>query len=833
MYKAKMIFNGDKKMSKALLQYEDPTLSPGKRAEDLLSHMSLEEKLGQIQGLDLLKYTKKRLREDYPHGVGEVSCLVACTMDSSDRIADFLRSVQEGIMALSEHHIPAIFHMEALSGGLMPQATSFPSGIGQASTWNPEQQKKMAGIIRNQIKAVGITHAFAPVLDISRDPRFGRQGESYGEDPTLASAMGTAYVQGMQNEGDLAGGVMAAAKHFLGYMNSQGGIHAAPCDIPDRPLRELFAKPFQAAFTQGGLKSIMNCYSALNGEPVVGSRKILTDLLRNEMGFDGLTVSDYTSISELMKRQKICRNELEAGKRALEAGMDVELPSKECYNEGLLELIKNGELDEAVLNRSVMHILTAKFALGLFENPYPAESREIAKVFSRSEDKQLSLKIARESLVLLKNDGILPLKRDIKRIAVIGHHAASSRSMFGGYSFMSMGEVLAGAVNTMAGVDIDSVSESEDGGIIDGGQRATYPGSSVNIENPRMEEIVKKYYPEMKNLLEQLKEECPGAEIEYSYGYHYAGNDESKHDEALEAAGKADVVILTLGGKYGWGTSCTTGEGIDSASVNLPECQERFIEKLAGLGKPSIGIHFDGRPISSTAADRHLGAIIEAWSPAEYGAKAITSVIFGDYNPGGKLPVSIAYHTGQIPVFYSHENGAGYDVGTLTAFDSYVDLPHTPRYYFGHGLSYTTFEYSNLKLNKEKFEPSDMLEISADIRNIGSVAGDEIVQLYICDRCSSMVRPVKELAGFRRIPLEPGEKKTVTFRMKMSQLSFLDTEMKWKVEAGDMDIMVGASSEDIRLRSGFEIISDMHVDGKTRGFYAETEVGYVLKGCIC
>ncbi len=811
-------------MAKTLFQYEDSAQPPEKRAEDLLSHMSLEEKLAQIQGLDLFKYSKERLKEEYPHGVGEVSCLVACTMDSSEKIADLFRNVQEEIMASSEHHIPAIFHMEGLCGGLMPQATSFPSGIGQASTWNPEQQKKMAGIIRDQIKAVGITHAFAPVLDISRDPRFGRQGESYGEDPTLASAMGTAYVQGMQNEGDLEDGVMAAAKHFLGYMNSQGGIHAAPCDIPDRPLREIFAKPFQAAFTQGGLKSVMNCYSALNGEPVAGSKKILTGLLRNEMGFEGLTVSDYTSIAELMKRQKTCRNELEAGRRALEAGMDVELPSKACYNEGLLDLIKNGGLDEAVLNRSVTRILTAKFALGLFENPYPAESRKIAEVFSRPEDKELSLKIARESIVLLKNDGILPLKRSVKRIAVIGHHATSTRTLFGGYSFISMGEVLAGAANTMAGVDVGRASEAEDDSRIADEKRTTYPGSSVAIENSRMEEIVKKYYPRSKNLLEQLREECPEAEIEYSYGYSYAGDDDTMHEEALEAAGKADVVILTLGGKYGWGSSCTTGEGIDSASINLPECQERFITKLAGLGKPSIAVHFDGRPVSSDAADSHLDAIIEAWSPAEYGAKAITSVIFGDYNPGGKLPVSIAYHAGQIPVFYNHENGAGYDVGTLTAFDSYVDLPHTPRYYFGHGLSYTTFEYSNMKLNKEKFEPSDTLEVSADIKNTGGVAGDEVVQLYICDRYSSMVRPVKELAGFKRIPLEPGEIKTITFRMKISQFSFLDSDMKWKVEAGDMDIMVGASSKDIRLRGSFEINSDFVVDGKNRGFFAETEV---------
>ena len=812
-------------MSKSVVKYKDPTLSPEERAEDLLFRMSLEEKLGQIQGFNLAVGSKDNLKKDYPYGVGEVSFLIAGTMDSKEQVADLLRKMQEEIMTLSEHHIPAIFHMETLCGGMMPQATSFPSAIGQASTWDPELVKKMAIVIRKQIRAVGITQAFAPVLDISRDPRFGRQGETYGEDPTLASAMGVAYIQGMQNDGDLRKGVVATAKHFLGYMNSQGGIHAAPADIPSRLLREIYAKPFQAAITLGGLKSIMNCYSAINGEPVAGSREIMTDLLRNEMGFDGLTVSDYASILELMTRHRVCKDKVEAGKRALEAGIDVELPSKECYNDGLLELIKNGELDVALLDNAVRHILTIKFALGLFENPYPADEEEISKSFNCVEYEDLSLQMAKESIVLLKNDGILPLKRnDVKKIAVIGHHAASTRALFGGYSFISLVEALMGVRNTMAGVDFDGALDSNNVDYFVGGSRATYPGSKVEIENPGMEEVVKKFYPKAKNLLEQLKEDCPDAEILYSYGYSYAGDDESGHDEALRVAKEADVVILTLGGKAGWGTSCTTGEGIDATNINLPKCQELFIEKLAKLGKPSIGIHFDGRPISSDVADRYLNAIIEAWSPGERGAKAITAVIFGDYNPGGKLPVSVAYNSGQIPVFYNHYNGASYDVGTPSAFGGYVDMPYTPRYCFGHGLSYTTFEYSNLRLNRTKLEPYETLSVSVNIKNTGAMIGDEVVQLYISDRYASMVRPVKELAGFKRITLAPGEKKTVIFRIKLSQFAFLDSEMKWKVEAGEMDVMVGSSSNDIRLCGSFEICSDLYVDGKTRGFFAETEV---------
>jgi len=805
-------------MSEGILKYKDPTLSPEERAEDLLSRMSLEEKLGQIQGGNPIAMSIEELGKEYPHGVGEVSFLIAGRLESKEQVAKTVRELQDKIMALSEHNIPAIFHIETLCGGMMPEATNFPSAIGQASTWNPELQKEMTNVIREQLRAVGITQAFAPVLDISRDSRMGRQNESYGEDPTLAAAMGTAYVKGMQDDSNMKTGVMATAKHFLGYMDSQGGIHAASCDIPERPLREIYAKPFQAAISQAGLKSVMNSYSSINGEPVAGSKRILTDLLRNEMGFDGLTVSDYTSISELMTRHKVCKNVVEAGKRALEAGMDVELPLKQCYSEDLLQLIKNGEVDMALLDRSVKRILTAKFALGLFENPYPMDSEKISQAFNCQRAKELSLQMARESLVLLKNNGVLPLGKNVRKITVIGHHATSTRALFGGYSYISLVEPQLGVRNTMAGINMDNNLGSEDD------TRGVYPGSTVEIENPKLEEAIKKYYPHTKNLLEELRQRCSNIEIMYSYGYPYAGDDESMHQEALEIAKEADVVILTLGGKAGWGVSCTTGEGIDATNINLPKCQESFIEKLAKLGKPSIAIHLDGRPISSDAADKYIDAVIEAWSPGEKGAEAIVDVIFGDYNPGGKLPVSIPYHSGQIPVHYNHDNGASYNVATMSGFESYVDLPRTPRYYFGHGLSYTTFEYTNLKLNKMKLDPTEKLSVSVTIKNTGAMAGDEVVQLYIRDPYSSIVRPVKELAGFKRIYLSPGEKKRITFKMKLSQFAFLDAEMKWKVEAGDMDIMVGSSSNDIRLYGSFEISSDLYVGGKIRGFFAEVEV---------
>ncbi|SFB58355.1 beta-glucosidase [Cohnella sp. OV330] len=803
--------------------YLDCSRPAEERAADLLRRMSLEEKMGQIVGFMPGKDPIDQLEKDYPHGAGEVSMLFVGQLRDREAVAEQVTRIQQKIMELSEHRIPAIFHLETLTGGLMPDATVFPSGIGQASTWNPALQREMAEVIRRQARAVGASHAFAPVLDISRDSRFGRQGETYGEDPTLAAAMGVAYVSGLQNAGNLKEGMLACAKHFLGYHATQGGIHAASTPVPPRSLREVYAKPFQAAITRAGLGSVMNTYSAIDGEAVAGSRAILTGLLREEMGFDGVTVSDYTSISELHTRLKLDETETDAGERALRAGMDIELPAKACYNEQLMQRIRDGKIGIDVLDRAVDRVLIAKFELGLFEHPFPSTHLERETIFADPRKEQVGLEAARQSLILLKNNGVLPLKRTRQKIAVIGHHAASVRALFGGYTYATLAENMLGTGNTMAGVDFEKISNlsAEEFGTLR--DRFTYPGSLVQIEPIQIEEVTRTYYPDTRSLFDQLAQACPESEFTYAYGYAYAGNDTSKHDEALAAAADADLVILTLGGKHGWGLTCSTGEGIDATDIGLPACQESFIGKLAALGKPSIAIHFDGRPISSDAADRHADAILEAWNPGQYGSRAIADVLFGETNPAGRLPVTIAHNAGQIPIFYNHENGASYHVGTGNELTSYVDCPREPRYYFGHGLSYTTFEYENLRIGQEAYEPDEPLAVSVDITNSGASFGEEVVQLYIRDPYASIVRPVLQLAGFARVPLEPGETKTIIFTMEMSQFAFLDADMRWKIEAGKMEALVGASSNDIRAAGTLAIRSDRFVDGKTRGFYAEVE----------
>lgn len=791
------------------------------RAEELLAQMSLEEKMGQLVGYYPKVYSEKELENEYPHGAGQVACFAMREITSLEEIARYQRMIQDKIMELSEHHIPAIFHMEGLCGILISDASGFPSGIGRAASWDPVLEEKIGEIIGRESAAIGASMVLAPVLDISRDSRFGRQGETYGEDPVLASVMGTAYAKGIQCEKIDGMQTGATAKHFIGYHDSQGGIHAANCDIPYRLLREIYAKPFQAVIKEAGLQAVMPCYSSLNGKPVSASKEILTGLLRDELGFDGLVVSDYQAVMEIHERQKVCESITEAGAMALEAGVDMELPSKYCFNEELAEWFASGKLDIQILNRAVKRILTEKFRRGLFENPYALEGERLSEVFHTGEANETTLQSALESVVLLKNNGILPVKVPVKKVAVIGYHAASTRSMFGGYTYMSMTERWLGAENTMAGVEEDEVKA---GKLIHNPEKETYPGSFVQKENPMAEKLAKELRPNTKNLLEQLIQILPDTEISYSFGYPYAGDDSSGHAEALKAAKEADLVFVTVGGKYGTRSMASTGEGIDSTSINLPPCQELFLEKLEKLNKPVICIHFDGRPISSDAAERCAGAILEAWSPAERGAEALGKIIMGEYNPSGKLPVTVAYDAGQEPIYYNHYNGSGCHQGTKGAFTGYVNRPFEPRYCFGYGLSYTDFEYSRLVLSSREIEPGNMLEMSFYVKNTGETAGDEIVQLYLKDRYASMTRPVMELAGFLRLRLKPGENKKISFTIDMSQTAFLDEDKRWKIEAGSCEVLVGSSSQDIRLNDQFRITSDLWIEGRERRLYAEGTV---------
>lgn len=799
-------------------EYLDQSLKPEIRAKALLEEMSLEEKAAQLTGVFPFDEEYKNydaIAESTRYGIGEVSTLEMRRMETLEEAAAWQRKVQEIVMENSEHHIPAIFHMEGLCGPFIQDSVSFPAGIGRGAGFDPELEEQIAEIVSRQEAACGITHVLAPVLDISRDSRMGRQGETYGEDPALASALGAAYTRGIQ-KGETAGRrTESVAKHFLAFHNSGGGIHGAVSDTPPRLLEEIYGRPFQAAISESNLLGIMPCYCTINGEPASASYGLLTGLLRKEMGFDGICFSDYGAVGNTHNSQHVGETLEEAGLMCLEAGMDIELPKPEGYGERFRKMFRDGRADIRLLDRAVLRVLTAKFRMGLFEHPFSLQGEELRKTFLKDTDRDVSLRSAKESLVLLKNNGVLPLRNDVKKIAVIGPHADCARKFFGGYTHMCMMESTFACANSIAGVSgIKNVDPEE---II------TIPGTNIQSdETEEFDRILKRQKPYCRSLLEELRVKMPDAQIHYSYGYYIAGEEEIYFEEALKLVEEADVVILTLGGKHGTCSMSSMGEGVDASNINLPKGQDALIKKAAEYGKPMVGIHFDGRPISSDTADQYLDAILEAWSPSETGAEAVVSALLGEYNPGGKMPVTTAYHAGQIPVYYNHQhNSCWHQTGSI-GFANYVDLPHTPRYCFGYGLSYTQFSYSNLVLSQKELAPFGSVRISVDVENSGHMAGDEVVQMYVADIYASMARPVKELAGFKRITLKPGEKKTVAFEVKASQMAFLDKDMRWKVEKGDFLVEIGSSSEDIRLKDTYRVTEDGWLEGRNRGFYAKS-----------
>ena len=797
-------------------KYMDITLSHEERAKDLIDKLSLDEKIAQITGVFAVRGQNEKTNEYIKNGIGQVSTLFFRDEATREACAKWQIELQKQIMANSPHHIPAVFHMEGLCGAYINGATAFPSGINRGASFDPDMEERIGSIVSRQEAAVGITQVLAPVLDISRDSRMGRQSEPYGEDPTLAARMGVSFTRGIQEKETAGRRSESVAKHFLGFHNSQGGIHGANVDAGDRLLYEIYAKPFQASIAKADLKGVMPCYCSIGGLPIHASKHYLTELLRNEMGFRGVVASDYSALTNVFEVANVCESKAEAGIKCLNAGMDLELPNPDCYSEDMKNLFETGEADIAILDRAVYRVLLAKFRMGIFEHPYALEGDELENAFSDELDDEVARISAQESIILLKNSGVLPLQAKKLKIAVIGPHAANPRYYFGGYTHLSMVEASRAAMNSMAGIG--------EGGDVSRADMKRIPGTGVqDDEAMEFNEILNLLEPDCKSILEVLGEELPEAEIRYSQGYYKAGSDEGLFDDALKIIEEADVAILTIGGKNGSGSIATMGEGVDGTDIGLPKGQENFILKARALGRPMIGIHFDGRPVSSDIADENLDAIIEAFTPGTFAAEAVVNVITGAYNPSGRLPVTVARNAGQIPIYYDHPNGSAWHQGPSIGFKDYVDMPHTPRYEFGFGLSYTKFEYTNLKTSKCEVNPLEYIEISLDITNTGDKEGTEVVQLYLSDVKASMTRPVRELQGFRRVSLKPGEMKTLKFVINPNQMAFLDEDMKWKVEKGEFLIQVGASSEDIRLRGSYYVKNNAYIVGKDREFYAYSE----------
>ena len=797
-------------------KYRNKDLPVEERVEDLLDRMTFEEKIDQITCLVTIADDIPEFENYIPNGIGNVGAFTVA--DTVEPIVEYADKLQKYLVNHTRLGIPALIHCEASAGAQFTEADVFPSAIAQASTFDTEVVGEMTDIIRKQMYYVGFRQALSPVVDITRDPRWGRITETYGEDAALTSAMASAFVKGIQGD-ELKEGVLATAKHFVGHGITEGGLNMGRNIVSERDMREIHCKPFQCAITEAGLKSVMNSYCSVNGEPVVGSKKMLTDILRGEMGFQGFVVSDYLSLDRLVDPFAVAENFEEAGIRAIQAGLDVEYPRSKGFSYKMKESIESGRLSMDIIDQAVRRVLTQKFELGLFENPYP-DLEKLKKYLHLKSADELNEKIAAESFTLLKNENkTLPLSKKIKKIAVIGPHADNIRSLFGTFSYP--------AVLDMTMSREEDGQEFEEPGLIIYDIEQKYKGEIREV-SPRVNRKIQKEFPNSRTLCAALKEYLPEAEVVYAQGINCSGDNTGGMEEALQVAAGADVILLTIGGKNGWGVTSTVGEGIDSTDIDLPGRQEEFARRVYDLHKKTVVLHYDGRPLSNEFVASHFDAIMEVWQPGEYGSQALCKVLFGEQSPSGHLPVTVARNVGQLPVYYGLPRGSGYvsagHTGMIRNKNGYINDTAEPLYYFGHGLSYTEFTYSDLQTDKKNINPDDTVKVTFTVKNTGEYDGAEVAQLYFSDKVASMVRPTKELAGFVRIFLKKGEKKKVVFEIKVSQFAFLDEEMKWKVEKGEIELLVGASCEDIRLSDIVSISEDDYIDGKTRGFYEKAVV---------
>jgi len=744
--------------------YRNPLLPVEQRVADLLSRMTLEEKVAQLQGAwenrQFFKNPQEELFVDekgafvparaavlIKDGLGEMS------RPSENRgpreMAVFTNTMQKWVKENTRLGIPVIYHEECLHGHAAPGGTSYPQPIGLASTWDPELVQEVFSATAAEVRARGAQECLTPVLDLARDPRWGRTEETYGEDPYLVSRIGVAAIKGFQGSGPFidSAHVNATAKHFAVHGQPEGGTNIAPGNYSERVIREYFLKPFEAAVKEAHVGAVMPSYNEIDGIPSHSNKHLLTDVLRQEWGFQGIVVSDYFAIREMITNHHIVGSLEAAARLALDSGVDIELPFPEAYPT-LAEQVKKGLVPVSQIDRSVARVLRAKFLLGLFENPY-VDPEAAARITNNVERQQLALKAARETLTLLKNqNGLLPLDRTkYKRVAVIGPNAGELH--LGGYSGK--------------------------------------PGRGVSI-------------------LQGVKDKLgPGVEVTFSEGVKITESepdwdadlvvlgDPAKNAERIKAAvkvaEKAEIVILAIGGNEQTSREEWAPNHLgDRDSLDLLSNQDDLVKAIVATGKPVVAVLIHGRPNSINYVAEHVPAILDGWYLGQECGTAVADVLFGDYNPGGKLPITVPRNVGQLPDYYYQKP---------TAKRGFLGSTVEPLFPFGWGLSYSTFKYSNLRATPSTMGPAGQTKVSVDVTNAGSVAGSDVAQLYIRDEVSSVTRPVKELRGFRRVWLNPGETKTVEFTLGPDELSFLNRDMHRVVEPGTFKLMAGGNSKDL------------------------------------
>jgi len=743
--------------------YKNPSYSIDERVKDLLSRMTLEEKVAQMlciwgQKKTILfdqegKFFPDNLKAFLKDGIGQIGRLSDTGNGLTPKeMAQMANELQRYFVENTRLGIPVIFHEECLHGLAGKEATSYPQPIGLASTFNPELVEKIYTAISEDARMRGAHQALTPVVDVAREPRWGRVEETFGEDPYLVAQLGIAAVRGLQGDGSFKNkkGVIATLKHFAAHGQPESGTNCAPGNFSERILRDVFLYPFKEAIQKGKAISVMPSYNEIDGIPSHANKWLLRDVLRDEWGFEGYTVSDYYAITELFKKEdsqshSIARDKKDAALLAVKAGVNIELPDIDCYP-NIVQLVKEGQICESEIDELVKPLLYYKFKLGLFEDPY-VDPTEIKNEIKLEKDRELALQAALETITLLKNEKrTLPISLKKKStLAIIGPNA--DRVLLGGYSGQPTyyTTVLQG-IKKKVGKKIN-VLYSEGCKITIGG---SWNEDTVTLPDPKQN----------KKLIKQ----------------------------AVATAKKADKIILVLGGNEQISREAWSKTHLgDRADLELFGQQLDLVKEIIKIGKPVIVLLFNGRPNSFRFISENVQAILECWYLGQETGNAVAEVLFGDYNPSGKLPISIPRSVGHLPCYYNYKPSArrGY------LFDDV-----SPLYPFGYGLSYTSFKISNVHLEKQTIMRDESTKIIFDIENTGKRSGTEVVQMYIRDMVSSVTRPVKELKGFKKVFLKPGESKTLEIPIMPELLAFTNIEKEFKVEPGDFEIMIGSSSRD-------------------------------------
>lgn len=707
------------------------------RVDSLLRIMTLDEKIGQmVLFTSDWDVTGPTIREGYLDDIRSGRCgniFNAYTVD-------YIRELQRVAVEESRLGIPLMFGYDVVHG----HKTIFPIPLGESCSWDLDLIRRSASASAAEAAASGLNWTFAPMVDISVDPRWGRVSEGAGEDPYLGSLIAAARVKGFQGE-NLANPltVLACVKHFAAYGAPFAGRDYNTVDMSERQFREFYMPPYKAGVDAGAL-SVMTAFNEYDGVPATGNPYLLKDLLKGEWNFQGFVVTDYTSINEMV-HHGYARDEAEAGVKAVNAGVDMDLQG-EVYFSYLRGLVDSGFVREKTIDDAVRRILNVKAKLGLFDDPYLyCDRAREDQVVSNPEIKALSRDAARRSMVLLKNEGCLPFDRG-DRIAVIGELAASRRDLLG--SWKAAGE-----------------------------------------------------WDDMNSILDAVRAYNGAANVIYAEGCRKIGSDRSGFSEAMDAVAQADKVLMVIGEDWDW-----SGEAASRTDIGVPGIQSELLKMIASAGKPVAVVLLNGRPLVLEEESKDADAILEAWYPGTMGAEAVTDIVFGQYNPSGKLTMTFPRSVGQIPVFYYEKNtGRPIYLPNDKYKSKYLDSPNEPLYPFGYGLSYTDFKYSNLTLSSPKMKKGHTIDATVTVTNIGSRTGEETVQLYIRDLIGSVTRPVKQLKGFQKLVLAPGESRTVTFTIDDEMLSFWRHDMTFGIEDGDFKVMVGGSSSDL-LQTSFSLV---------------------------